>query len=74
MLAEAVKREAGAEQSRMEFKPVISFDDFLKVDLRVAKVIAAETVKKATKLLKLQLQVGSVTKQVLAGIAKHYTP
>ena len=58
----------------MEFKPVISFDDFLKVDLRVAKVIAAETVKKATKLLKLQLQVGSVTKQVLAGIAKHYTP
>ncbi len=74
LLAEAVKREAGAEQSRMEFKPVISFDDFLKVDLRVAKVIAAETVKKATKLLKLQLQVGSVTKQVLAGIAKHYTP
>ena len=74
LLAEAVKREAGAEQNRMEFKPVISFDDFLKVDLRVAKVIAAETVKKATKLLKLQLQVGSVTKQVLAGIAKHYTP
>ncbi len=74
LLVDAEKREAGAEQSRMEFKPVISFDDFLKVDLRVAKVIAAETVKKAAKLLKLQLQVGSVTKQVLAGIAKYYTP
>jgi methionyl-tRNA synthetase len=74
LVAEAVKREAGAEQQKMEFKPVISFDEFLKVDLRVAKVIAAETVKKASKLLKLQLQVGSVTKQVLAGIAKNYTP
>ena len=74
LLAEAEKREAGAEQDRMEFKPVISFDDFLKVDLRVATVIAAETVKKAGKLLKLQLQVGSVTKQVLAGIARYYTP
>jgi len=74
LLAEAEKREAGVVESRMEFKPVISFDDFLKVDLRVAKVIAAEKVNKAAKLLKLQLQVGSVTKQVLAGIAKHYTP
>jgi methionyl-tRNA synthetase len=74
LLAEAEKREAGIVQDRMEFKPVINFDDFLKVDLRVAKVIAAESVKKAGKLLKLQLQVGSVTKQVLAGIARYYTP
>ncbi len=74
LLAEAEKREAGVEQNRQEFKPVISFDDFLKVDLRVAKVIAAEPVKKAGKLLKLQLQVGSVTRQVLAGIARYYPP
>ena len=74
LLADAVKREAGVEQQKMEFKPLISFDDFLKVDLRVARVISAEKVNKAAKLLKLQLQVGSVTKQVLAGIAKHYTP
>ncbi len=74
LVAEAEKREAGAEQQKMEFKPVISFDDFLKVDLRVGRVIAAEKVQKAAKLLKLQLQVGSVTKQVLAGIAKYYTP
>ncbi|ACF43469.1 methionine--tRNA ligase [Pelodictyon phaeoclathratiforme] len=74
LVAEAEKREAGAEQQKMEFKPLISFDDFLKVDLRVARVITAEKVKKAAKLLKLQLQVGSATKQVLAGIAKYYTP
>ena len=73
LLAEAEKREAGVVESRMEFKPVISFDDFQKIDLRVATVIAAEPVKKASKLLKLQLQVGSVTKQVLAGIAQHYS-
>lgn len=74
LVAEAEKRESGAQQQKMEFKPVISFDDFLKVDLRVARVISAEKVKKAGKLLKLQLQVGSVTKQVLAGIAKNYSP
>jgi len=74
LLAEAEKREAGAEQSRMEFKPEISFDDFLKVDLRVATVLSAETVKKAGKLLKLKLQVGSATRDVLAGIARYYTP
>ncbi|NTW69040.1 MAG: methionine--tRNA ligase [Chlorobiaceae bacterium] len=74
LVAEAEKREAGAEQQKMEFKPVITFDDFLKVDLRVARVLSAEKVKKAGKLLKLQLQVGSETKQVLAGIAKNYTP
>ncbi len=73
LLAEAEKREAGVVESRMEFKPVISFEDFQKIDLRVATVIAAEPVKKASKLLKLQLQVGSVTKQVLAGIAQHYS-
>ena len=59
---------------RMEFKPVISFDDFLKVDLRVAKVLSATNVQKAAKLLKLQVQVGSDTRQVLAGIARYYTP
>ncbi len=73
LLAEAEKREAAMVENRIEFKPVISFDDFQKIDLRVATVIAAEPVKKASKLLKLQLQIGSVTKQVLAGIAQHYS-
>lgn len=74
LIAEAEKREAALAESRIEFKPAISFDEFQKVDLRVATVVAAEPVAKANKLLKLRVQVGSLTRQVLAGIAKHYTP
>jgi len=74
LLAEAQAREAGATAEKMEFKPLIEFDDFQKVDLRAATVISAEKVKKASKLLKLQLQVGSTTRQVLAGVAEHYSP
>ena len=71
LLAAVEQRESG---ERTVFKPEISFDDFQKVDLRVAMVLSAEKVKKASKLLKLQLKVGSETRQVLAGIAEHYSP
>ncbi|NTW56032.1 MAG: methionine--tRNA ligase [Chlorobiaceae bacterium] len=74
LLQQAERKEASAVEAEMVFKPEITFDDFLKVDLRVAKVLAAEKVKKAGKLLKLQLQVGASTRQVLAGIAKNYKP
>jgi len=74
LLAEAERREAGAVGQKMTFKPEISFDDFLKVDLRVAKVLECEPVKKASKLLKMKLQVGSEERQVLSGIAEHYKP
>lgn len=53
---------------------LITIDDFSKVDLRVAKVIEAEKVEKADKLLKMKLQVGEETRQVVSGIAKYYTP
>ena len=74
LLAEAEKREAGAQQQKMTFKPEISFDDFQKIDLRVARVLACEPVKKASKLLKMRLQVGTEERQVLSGIAEHYKP
>lgn len=73
LLREAEAREAAAE-APMCFKPEISFDEFQAVDLRVATVSAAEKVKKAKKLLKLQLKVGTSSRQVLAGIAEHYEP
>ncbi|KPV56034.1 methionyl-tRNA synthetase [Paenibacillus sp. A3] len=57
-----------------EASPEISIDDFFKVDLRVAEVIAAEPVKNADKLLKLQLDLGYEQRQVVSGIAKYYTP
>ncbi len=54
--------------------PEITIDDFLKVDLRVATVLACEAIPKADKLLKLQLDLGYEQRQVVSGIAKHYSP
>jgi methionyl-tRNA synthetase len=52
----------------------ISFDDFAKVDLRVAKIIDAQHVKGADKLLQLTLDLGGLKKNVFAGIKSAYTP
>lgn len=71
-----------APQEKQEEQPVevkeeteeITIDDFMKVDLRVATVLACERVPKADKLLKLQLDLGYEQRQVVSGIAKHYEP
>jgi methionyl-tRNA synthetase len=52
----------------------ISIDDFAKIDLRVGQILSAERIQGADKLLKLQVDLGNETRQVLAGIAKHYAP
>ena len=52
----------------------ISIDDFVKIDLRTAVVTAAEKVEGADKLLKLQLEVGGATQQIVAGISEYYAP
>ena len=52
----------------------ISIDDFNKVDLRIAKIVNAELVEGADKLLKLTLDLGSGTKTVFAGIKSAYDP
>ena len=52
----------------------ITIEDFAKLDLRVAKVLDAEKIEGSDKLLKLKLELGSETRQVVSGIAKHYTP
>lgn len=52
----------------------ITIDDFAKIDFRTAKVLAAEKVKGADKLLKIQLQMGEETRQVVSGIAPYYKP
>lgn len=54
--------------------PTISFDDFAKLDLRVARVVKAEAVPEANKLLRLELDIGLETRQVFAGIKSAYTP
>jgi methionyl-tRNA synthetase len=62
------------KEEKPEELPEISIDDFMKVDLRVAEVISCEPVKKADKLLKLQLDLGYEKRQVVSGIAQYYKP
>lgn len=54
--------------------PQITIDEFMKVDLRTARVLAAEAVPNATKLLKLTVDLGAEQRTILAGIAEMYTP
>ena len=54
--------------------PQIAIDDFVKVDLRVARIVVAERIPKADKLLRLEVDLGYETRQILSGIAEWYTP
>ena len=54
--------------------PMITIDDFAKLDLRVGRVVAAEPVPKSRKLLKVQIDTGTGERQVVAGIAGAYEP
>ena len=60
--------------ANVNFKPNTTFDDFQKLDLKVAEILAAEKVIKADKLLQLKLNVGGVERNVVSGIAQHYNP
>lgn len=63
------------EAAAVTTKPEITFDDFAKIDLRVARITHAEPHPNADKLLKLQLDDGSGTpRQICAGIKAQYTP
>lgn len=76
MAGEPIKKEEKKpEPDKSDIsKAEISIDDFMKVELRVAEVIHAEPVKKADKLLKLQLDLGYEKRQVVSGIAQYYKP
>ncbi len=53
---------------------MITIEDFQKIELRVATVLTAERVPGADRLLKLQVDLGSEQRQLVAGIAQHYSP
>ena len=63
-----------AGQASAETGARITIDEFAKVELRVAEVLAAEAVPKSKKLLKLRVSLGTEERTVLAGIAEHYAP
>lgn len=77
-MLEKLKEEAAASaEKKIElepFKDEVSFDDFLKLDIRVGKVLECEPVKKSKKLLRFLIETGSETRQILSGIANYYKP
>ena len=77
------KRKARFAETKKEEEPqivkpeglaLIGIEDFMKVELRVAKILECEPVPKAKKLLKLKVDLGYEQRQVVSGIAKFYTP
>ncbi len=68
-----VEKEALKEDT-LNLAPEIKIDDFLKVDLRIAKIIEAEHVESSNKLLRLKLDLGAEQRQVFAGIKSAYDP
>ncbi|WP_148611640.1 methionine--tRNA ligase [Aeromonas sobria] len=81
-MVEASKEDLAKEQAPKVTGPLaddpisetITYDDFAKIDLRVALIVKAEAVPEAEKLLKLQLDIGGETRQVFAGIKSAYNP
>ncbi|MBR7102916.1 MAG: methionine--tRNA ligase [Tidjanibacter sp.] len=73
-LADTKAANAAAEVKAEPQKEEVSFDDFGKMDIRVSTILAAEKVAKTKKLLKLTVDTGIDTREIVSGIAEHYSP
>ncbi len=73
-VAAEVAKLGAKEEPAAPVRDMITIDDFKRVELRTAKVISAEKAPKSKKLLVLQVEIGSEKRQILAGIAEHYSP
>ena len=62
------------QKTKQKTSDLVSFADFQKLDLRIARILAAEPIEGADRLLKLQVDIGTEKRQLVAGIAEHYTP
>jgi len=73
--AKIVKKEKKAEKGTAlndDVKPVIQYDDFAKIDFRIAQIIEAEKIAGTDKLMKMQIDLGFEKRQIVGGIAQHY--
>ena len=73
----ADKQSPTANDSEKKFEPIadtIGFDDFAKLDLRIAKIIKADAIEGSDKLLQLTVDIGDETRNILAGIRSAYAP
>ncbi|WP_027339751.1 methionine--tRNA ligase [Halonatronum saccharophilum] len=68
------KAKEAKEEKKMAEENYITFDEFGKLDLRVAEVLEVERIEGSNKLLKVQVQLGQEKRQLVAGISKHYEP
>ncbi len=74
-VAPAVTTAPTPSSTPADQSPEITIDDFAKIDLRVAQVLVCERIPKADKLLRLEVDLGPIgRRQILSGIAEHYTP
>jgi len=73
-VAPIVANEATTTEAPASVTSTIAYEDFSKVELRTGKVLSAEKVPKADKLLKLQVDIGTEQRQILAGIAQEFEP
>ena len=71
---EADEAAEEAEEAALEHKPVIDYEDFAKMELRVGEIIACEEVPNSKKLLKETVKIGSEVRTILSGIKKWYKP
>lgn len=71
---EAKNTNTEVETKNTALKPIIQFDDFAKIDLRIGTITAAEKVEKADKLLKLEVDLGFEKRTIVSGIALYYKP
>ena len=77
MIADSIEPESPVAKSHLldePIRPEITIDDFSKIDLRIAKVVDAQTVEGADKLIELQLDLDGQSRTVFAGIKNAYNP
>ncbi|WP_292421512.1 methionine--tRNA ligase subunit beta, partial [Methanoregula sp.] len=69
-----LRQRVPAATKTSEKIPVVTFEEFQKLDLRTGKVLSAEPVPKSNKLLKLMVDIGTEKRQIVAGMQQFYTP
>ncbi len=68
------QKENEKEEIVIKHKPQIEYEDFMKLEIRIVKILEAEKVKKSNKLIKLKVNIGGEERSVIAGIGKDYEP
>jgi methionyl-tRNA synthetase len=69
-----LQKRVGEANRKTEKIPMITIDDFAKIEMKTGRVLAAEAIPKSSKLLKLQVDIGGETRQIVSGIAQFHKP